>query len=82
MSGNFGNFNLSPDRKYFYFTSEGVEPRVQRLRVADHQIEAITSLKNLRRVADWVEETQTMLRRMVPRCSLATLAPRKSTRSA
>ncbi len=58
VSGNFGNWNLSPDRKYFYFTTGGAEPKVQRLRVADHQIETIASLKDLRRVADWAENTQ------------------------
>ena len=57
-SGDFGNWNLSPDRKYFYFTSEGADPKAQRLRVVDRQIETITSLKDLRRVSDWVENTQ------------------------
>ncbi len=58
VSGDFGNWNLSPDRKYFYFTTVGVDPKVERLRVADHQVETITSLKGLRRVEDWVENTQ------------------------
>jgi hypothetical protein len=35
-----------------YIASGGVEPKAQRLRFADHQIETITSLKNFRRVAD------------------------------
>jgi len=51
-TGNFVNWNMSPDRKYFYFTTGGAEPKVQRLRFADHQIENITSLKDLRRVVD------------------------------
>jgi serine/threonine protein kinase/WD40 repeat protein len=55
VSGTFVNFNISPDRKYFYFTTAGAEPKVQRLRFADHRIETITSLKDLRRVVDTVE---------------------------
>jgi eukaryotic-like serine/threonine-protein kinase len=51
-AGKFVNWNISPDRKYFYFTTGGAEPRVQRLRFADRQIETITSLKDLRRVVD------------------------------
>ena len=49
------NWSLSPDHKYFYFTTGGAVPKAQRLRFADHQIEAITSLGDLRRVVDWVE---------------------------
>ena len=53
--GNFTSWYLSPDRKFLYFTTGGADPNVKRLRVADHQIETITSLKNLRRVVDSVE---------------------------
>ena len=56
-SGNFISWNLSPDRKYFYFTTGGAEPTVQRLRFADRRIETITSLKDLRRVVDRTEGT-------------------------
>jgi len=56
-SGNFINWNLSPDRKYFYFTTGGAEPTVQRLRFADRRIETITGLKDLRRVVDLAEGT-------------------------
>ncbi len=48
---------VSPDSKYLYFTTRGTEPKAQRLRFADRQVETITSLKGLRRVADW-EGTQ------------------------
>jgi eukaryotic-like serine/threonine-protein kinase len=58
VAGNFGNWNLSPDRKYFYFTTTGADPKVQRLRLSDHQIETITSLRDLHRVEDSVEGTQ------------------------
>ena len=58
IAGTFGNWNLSPDRKYFYFTTTGANPTVQRLRLSDHQIETITSLKDLHRVDDSVEGTQ------------------------
>ena len=56
VAGNFVDWYLSPDRKYFYFTTGGADPKVQRLRFADRQIETITSLKGLRRVVDSVEK--------------------------
>ena len=54
VAGNFVSWNMSPDRKYFYFTTGGAEPQAQRLRFADRQIETITSLKDLRRVVNSV----------------------------
>lgn len=48
VAGNFRAYNVSPDRKYFYFTTGGTEPKAQRLRLADRQIETITSLKDFR----------------------------------
>ena len=48
---------VSPDGKYFYFTTGGAEPKAQRFRFADRQIETITSLKDLRRVVDSVEQS-------------------------
>jgi len=54
-SGNFVNWNISPDRKYFYFTTGGSDPKAQRLRIADRQIETLVSLKDFRRVVDSVE---------------------------
>jgi tricorn protease-like protein len=55
VAGNFVNWNLSPDRKYFYFTTGGPDQKVQRLRLADHQVETIATLKDLHRVEDSVE---------------------------
>jgi serine/threonine protein kinase len=52
---NFVNWAVSRDGKYLTFTTGGAEPKVQRLRFADRQIETITSLKDLRRVVDSVE---------------------------
>jgi len=37
---------ISPDRKYLYYTTGGVEPRAWRMRFADRRIEAITSLND------------------------------------
>jgi eukaryotic-like serine/threonine-protein kinase len=52
VEGIFVSWMVSPDRKYLYIATGGAEPKAQRLRLADHQIETITSLKNFRRVAD------------------------------
>jgi Tol biopolymer transport system component len=52
VSGNVHNFMPSPDGKYLYFTTEGVEPKALRLRFADHQIETITSLKEFHRAVN------------------------------
>jgi hypothetical protein len=54
-SGNFVNWNISPDRMYFYFTTGGSDPKAQRLRIADRHIETLVSLKDFRRVVDAVE---------------------------
>ncbi len=37
----------SPDRKYVYYTTGGSEPIAFRVRLADHEVETITSLKGL-----------------------------------
>jgi len=55
IAGYFVNWNMSPDRKYFYFVTGGAEPKAQRLRFSDRQIETITTLKDLHRVEDSVE---------------------------
>jgi eukaryotic-like serine/threonine-protein kinase len=57
LTGDFVNWMVSPDGKYLYFTTRGVEPKVQRFRFADRQIETITSLKNLRRVVDTITDS-------------------------
>ncbi len=57
LTGDFVNWMVSPDGKYLYFTTRGVEPKVQRFRFADRRIETITSLKNLRRVVDRITDS-------------------------
>ena len=81
LHGTFANWNVSPDRKYLYLTTGGAEPKVQRLRFADRQIETITSLKDFRRVVGSSgHRNPSMSPPMAPRCSPATSAPRKSMR--
>ena len=60
-AGNFVNWAVSPDGKYLTFTTGGPDPKVQRLRFADRQIETIASLKDLRRVVDSVEISGTQV---------------------
>jgi serine/threonine protein kinase/Tol biopolymer transport system component len=58
LAGTFvSSWAVSPDGKYVYFTTGGAEPKAQRFRFADRQIETITSLKDLRRVVDSVEQS-------------------------
>jgi Tol biopolymer transport system component len=56
--GNFVSWHVSPDGRYLCFTVGGAEPKAQRLRFSDRQIETITSLKDLRQAVDSIEETQ------------------------
>ena len=58
IAGNFVNWAVSLDTRYLYFTTAGAEPRAERLRFADRQIETITSLKGFRRVVHPSEGTQ------------------------
>jgi len=53
ISGDIGNFDPSSDNKYLYYTTEGADPNVFRYRFADHQIETITSLKDIHRVINY-----------------------------
>jgi Tol biopolymer transport system component len=53
VAGNFVNWINSPDGRYVYFASGGAEPSVQRIRVADRQVETITSLKDFTRVMNF-----------------------------
>jgi eukaryotic-like serine/threonine-protein kinase len=48
VAGTFVNWAVSPDGKYLYYSTGGVEPKVERLRFADRQVETITSLKDFR----------------------------------
>jgi dipeptidyl aminopeptidase/acylaminoacyl peptidase len=43
------NWAHSPDYKYVYYTTGGAEPRALRVRLSDHKVETITSLKDLPR---------------------------------
>lgn len=52
LAGNFATWTVSPDGKYLYFVTAGVEPKAQRLRIGDRQIETIARLKDLRLVND------------------------------
>src|SRR6516165_2571609 len=42
----FVNWLHSPDYKYLYFATGGADPQASRIRLADRNVEAITSLKN------------------------------------
>ena len=58
-SGVFVNFYPSVDRKYLYFTTGGTEaPELMRVRISDHRLEELASLKDLRRVVDFYFGTQ------------------------
>jgi hypothetical protein len=47
-TGYVADWTHSPDYKYVYYTTtSGAEPMVFRIRLADHEIETITSLKDL-----------------------------------
>jgi hypothetical protein len=52
-AGTFVNWFLSFDKKYLYCATTGAGgPKLLRIRLADHRVETVTSLKNLRRVVD------------------------------
>ena len=40
------DYQMSPDYKYFYFTTRGTEPKAMRFRVSDQTLETITGLKD------------------------------------
>src|SRR5271170_472570 len=48
-TGYVVNWAHSPDYKYVYYTTGGAEPMALRVRLGDHEIETITSLKGLLR---------------------------------
>lgn len=51
--GSFRNWFVSPDGSYVYFENiESSRSRVQRVRLADHRIQDITTLKSFRRAED------------------------------
>jgi Tol biopolymer transport system component len=45
-------FMPSPDGKYIYYTTGGSDPSVSRIKLTDHKVELLTSLKDLRRIVD------------------------------
>lgn len=47
LPGYMVNVEHSPDYKYVYYTTGGPEPMAFRIRLADRQVETITSLKSL-----------------------------------
>ena len=48
-TGYVVNWAQSPDYKYVYYTTGGAEPMALRIRLADHEVETITSLKGMLR---------------------------------
>jgi Tol biopolymer transport system component/DNA-binding winged helix-turn-helix (wHTH) protein len=49
VPGSVVNWAHSPDYQYVYYTTGGAEPKAVRIRLADHKVETIASLKDLRR---------------------------------
>ena len=56
--GTVVNWAHTPDFKYVYYTTGGEEPQVLRVRLADHKVEALTSLKDLSRATFGGGQTQ------------------------
>ena len=58
--GTLAAWEVSPDGKYVYYETGGEDPKAWRLRLADRQIEMITSLKEPSRARDlgWVVDIQ------------------------
>ncbi len=52
LAGSFTNWTNTLDRKYLVLATAGAEPVLQRLRVADRQLETIASLKGFTRVVN------------------------------
>jgi len=46
------NWESSPDGKYFFYATGGNDPKIFRMRVVDHVVEEVASLKNLGTVND------------------------------
>jgi WD40 repeat protein len=46
--GQIASWQPSPDGKFLYYATGGPEPEVMRVGIADHRVERIASLKNLR----------------------------------
>ena len=81
VPGSVVNWAYSPDHQYVYYTTGGAETKAMRIRLADHNVETITSLKELRRALGQTEIRKSASPQTVQRSSLATSAPRKFTPS-
>jgi len=57
-SDTFQAWAPSLDGKYLYCTTAGADPKAQRIRISDHRVETITTLRNLRSVSDPSEGAQ------------------------
>jgi hypothetical protein len=57
-TGYVVNWAHSPGYKYVYYTTGSAEPLALRVRLADHAVETITSLKNLHRGTGPVGNTE------------------------
>jgi serine/threonine protein kinase/WD40 repeat protein len=49
VSEHVVNWTQSPDDQFVYYTTGGADPKIRRIRLADHKVEDIASLKNLPR---------------------------------
>jgi serine/threonine protein kinase len=52
VRGPFDNWMQAVDGKYLYYTAGDEDPKVLRVRLSDHQVETVASLKNFRPVVD------------------------------
>jgi hypothetical protein len=52
-TGNFVNWMVSPDRKYLFLTTGGVDAKVLRLDLANNSMKIVTSLRGFRRIFDF-----------------------------
>lgn len=57
-TGTVVNWAHSPDHKFLYYTTGGDDPKVIRVRLADHRLETLASLKDLRLAAGPGGDTQ------------------------
>jgi Tol biopolymer transport system component len=48
----FVAWTMSPDGKYLYCTTAGNDPKALRIKIADHSVQTIASLKNFRNASD------------------------------
>jgi hypothetical protein len=75
------NWAYAPDFKYVYYTTGGADSEALRVRLADHKVETIASLKDLPRAIGPDSNSQISVAPDGSRSSPATPAPRKFTPS-